>query len=307
MQNAALYEAHQRHWGKDGDPVLVWKVPTREMNPTIAQAEIDRAMERDPADAMTEFMAKFRSDLQSFVSIEAVRACADNVRERLPQRDHAYVAFVDPSGGSSDSMTLAISHMEGKTAVLDAVHEARPPFSPGAVVEEFCALLAKYQVWAVYGDRYAGEWAREPFRQRGISYEPAELTKSEIYLAFLQLLNSKAVALIEHPRLEHQLVSLERKVTRGGRDTIDHIRGGHDEIANAVAGACVLALEHGDTIPLRPLPAYAIGRSYDPLATLEENTLALAREEARSGWFSGPGSAPHWLEDGLSVQSYAKE
>ena len=93
------------------------------MNPTIAQAEIDRAMERDPADAMAEYLAEFRSDLQSFVSIEIVRACTDRVRERLPQRDRSYVAFVDPSGGSSDSMTLAIAHAEGKTAVLDAVRE----------------------------------------------------------------------------------------------------------------------------------------------------------------------------------------
>ena len=82
-------------------------------------------MERDPADAMAEFMAEFRSDLESFVSIEIVRACTDNVRERLPQLSHTYTAFVDPSGGSSDSMTLAIAHLEGKTAVVDAMREVR--------------------------------------------------------------------------------------------------------------------------------------------------------------------------------------
>jgi hypothetical protein len=89
--------------------------------------------------------------------------------------------------------------------------------------------------------------------------------------------------LIEHPRLERQLVSLERKVTRDGRDTIDHIRGGHDDIVNAVASACVLALEHGTAMPLRRLQAYAIGSSFDPLATAEENTVALMRKEARIG------------------------
>ena len=74
-KRGALYEAHQIHFGKDGDPVLVWKAPTRAMNPTIAQAEVDKAMERDPADAMAEFMAEFRSDIQSFVQIETVRDC----------------------------------------------------------------------------------------------------------------------------------------------------------------------------------------------------------------------------------------
>ena len=294
-KRGVLYEAHQRHYGRDGDPVLVWKAPTREMNRTIAQAEIDRAMERDPAEASAEFMAEFRSDLQSFVDVEIVRACTDNVRERLPQRAHSYVAFVDPSGGISDSMTLAISHMEGKTVVIDAVREVRAPFAPAAAVAEFAELLHRFQIFTVYGDRYAGNWPSEAFQAHGITYEPAELTKSELYLAFLPLLNSHAVSLIEHPRLEHQLVSLERKTTRGGRDTIDHMRGAHDDVANAVAGACVMALEHGDARPLRFLPSHAIGISHDPFLTTEENEAALQREEARlPGRFSGPGWAPTW-------------
>ena len=77
--------------------------------------------------------------------------------------------------------------------------------------------------------------------------------KSELYLGFLPMLNSHSVALIEHPRLEHQLVSLERKVTRNGRDTIDHMRGAHDDIANAVAGACVLAQQLGAGLPAHRL------------------------------------------------------
>jgi hypothetical protein len=33
-----------------------------------------------------------------------------------------------------------------------------------------------------------------------------------------------------------QLCSLERRTTRGGRDSIDHPPSGHDDLANAVAG-----------------------------------------------------------------------
>ena len=32
-----------------------------------------------------------------------------------------YVAFVDPSGGSQDSMTSGIAHLDAKRAVLDLV------------------------------------------------------------------------------------------------------------------------------------------------------------------------------------------
>ena len=38
-----------------------------------------------------------------------------------------------------------------------------------------------------------------------------------------------------------QLTSLERRTARGGRDSIDHAPGAHDDIANAVAGALVTA------------------------------------------------------------------
>ena len=34
----------------------------------------------------------------------------------------------------------------------------------------------------------------------------------------------------------NQLASLERRTARGGRDSIDHAPGAHDDIANAVSG-----------------------------------------------------------------------
>jgi hypothetical protein len=44
----------------------------------------------------------------------------------------------------ADSFTLAISHLEGRVAVLDAIRERRPPLRPEAVVEEFAALLRRW-------------------------------------------------------------------------------------------------------------------------------------------------------------------
>jgi hypothetical protein len=95
----------------------------------------------------------------------------------------------------------------------------------------------------VYGDRYAGEWPPEQFARNGISYEPSELNKSEIYLAFLPMLNSRTVALLTNDRLQRQLLSLERSPSRAGRDIIDHPRHGKDDVANAVAG-CMVMLQH---------------------------------------------------------------
>jgi hypothetical protein len=54
-------------------------------------------------------------------------------------------------------------------------------------------------------------------------------------------LNSRRVALLRHDKLQRQLLGLERSAIRGGRDRIDHVRGAKDDVANAVAGAVVLA------------------------------------------------------------------
>ena len=116
-----------------------------------------------------------------------------------------------------------------------------PPFSPEAVIEEFAKLLRSYRITSIRGDRYAGEFPREQFRKHGINYEPAERTKSELYGDLVPTINSGAVDLLDHPKLISQLIGLERRARSGGRDQIDHAPGGHDDIANAVAGAVLVS------------------------------------------------------------------
>jgi hypothetical protein len=70
-----------------------------------------------------------------------------------------------------------------------------------------------------------------------------EKPKSEIYQDLLPPINSGAVDLPDNDRLQQQLVTLERRTSRGGRDSIDHTPGAHDDVANAVAGAAVTAFK----------------------------------------------------------------
>jgi hypothetical protein len=115
------------------------------------------------------------------------------------------IAFVDPSGGAADSFTLAIAHMEGKTAVLDVIRELRAPFSPEAAVEQYCLLLRQYSINTVRGDGYGGLWPQEQFSKRGITYEPSERLKSQIYQDLLPLVNSRGCALLDHEVMKRQL------------------------------------------------------------------------------------------------------
>jgi hypothetical protein len=239
-----LWDAHKRYYSKPDSENLVWVAPTRTMNPTIPQSFIDAEFERDPASANAEYNAEFRSDIAAFVDLAVLESCTPaGVFEIPPVSGNGYLAFVDPSGGSSDSMTLAIAHRDKfGIGILDCIREVRPPFSPESVVDEFCTVLRQYRLTRVCGDRYAGEWAREPFRKRGIAYEPSEKPKSDIYRDTLPLLNSRKCELLDNRRLISQLHGLERRTARGGRDSIDHAPGSHDDVANAVAGALVIAL-----------------------------------------------------------------
>jgi hypothetical protein len=247
-KRGALFDAHRKHFGKDNGDILVWQAATRVMNPKVPQSVIDAAMERDPADASAEYLAQFRSDIEGFVDRAVIEACiTPHVYERPPQSGLHYVAFVDPSGGSADSFTAAIAHKDihRDAAVVDALREIRPPFSPEQTVVEIAQLLRSYRISRVEGDRYAGEWPREQFSKHGIHYEPSAKPKSSLYIDLLPLLNSARIDLLDNPRLIGQLCSLERRTARGGRDSIDHPPGAHDDLANAVAGACSAAIKRG--------------------------------------------------------------
>jgi hypothetical protein len=223
---------------------LVWQAAMRDMNPSVPQNCIDKHIADDAARAAAEYGAQFRTDVETFVSREVIDAAVVPGRHELPPMSGvSYAAFTDPSGGSSDSFTLAIAHRDtGGRVVLDAVRERRPPFSPDGVVQENAELLKAYGVRKVTGDRYGGEWPRERFRAHGIEYTIADKPKSDIYRDLLPVLNSGRAELLDVPRLSAQLCGLERRTARGGRDSIDHAPGSHDDVANCVAGSLLLVL-----------------------------------------------------------------
>ena len=177
-----------------------------------------------------------------------MQACVDRgVFERPPRSDITYYGFVDPSGGSADSFALAIGHLDAgkQSVVVDCLRERRPPFSPEAVTEEFAVLLRSYHITNISGDRYAGIWPVEQFSRFGVNYEQSAKPKSDLYGGLLPLINSKRVELLDHAKLLAQLCALERRTARGGKDSIDHPPGGHDDLINAVAGLATIQHQFG--------------------------------------------------------------
>lgn len=241
-----LYDAHRKYFGNDKqDRGLYIQASTRDLNPGIDEQDIAEAMEDDPQAAQSEYLGHFRADLQGFLDDVTVDSAIIPGRRMLPRGiGTKYVAFADPSGGRGDSFTLAIAHLEPAPAgkqdgrvVLDVLAAVAPPFDPESVVSGMAETLKTYGLREVTGDQYAGEWVPAAFQRHGITYKPSEFTRSEIYLECLPLFSQGRIELLDLPVLRTQLLLLERRTRAGGRDSVDHPRGAHDDHANSVCGA----------------------------------------------------------------------
>jgi hypothetical protein len=71
-RRGAAWQAFRNHHGRDHDPVLVWKADTATMNPTVSAHVIAAAYEAYPVAASSEYGGEFRTDLEAFVSREAL-------------------------------------------------------------------------------------------------------------------------------------------------------------------------------------------------------------------------------------------
>ncbi|QDM33521.1 hypothetical protein FNL55_20900 [Tardiphaga sp. vice352] len=241
-RTGALWNLHRDYYSVEDPSILCVKGTSREFNPSLPQAVIDRALERDPAAARAEYLAEWRDDLESYVSKDIVLSCVEEgVRERPPNRQYTYFGFVDAAGGSgADSMTLCIGHDEDGTAVIDAIREFAPPFSPDATVADFAMLLRTYGIREVTGDKWGGDFVGEAFRRHNIEYHTADKNKSEMYVEVLPRLNSRTISLPDLPKLINQLASLERRHSRTGRVVISAPPRAHDDVSDSVCGCAVL-------------------------------------------------------------------
>ncbi|MGH8306589.1 MAG: hypothetical protein ACRETG_13365, partial [Steroidobacteraceae bacterium] len=244
-----LFNAHRKYYGNDSATRgLYIQASSRELNPLLDEQAIADAMEDDPAAGQSEYLGLFRADLQGFLDDATVDGAIVGDRRELPRvAGCRYVAFCDPSGGRQDAFTLAIAHQEPKKVgkadrlVLDAVRSIAPPFDPESTVESLAETLREYGIGQVVGDQYAGEWVAASFRKHGVTYKPSERSRSEIYLEMLPQFSRGVVELLDLPQLRTQLLLLERRTRSGGRDSVDHPRGAHDDLANSACGALLAA------------------------------------------------------------------
>jgi hypothetical protein len=243
-----LYDMWRDHYGVDASDVLVIQAQEPSiLNPTIDPGVIARAMAEDPEAARSEWYGQFRSDVSQFLPDALIDAAIIENRIELPYAmNQGYVAFVDVSGGVSDASVLGIAHKEPGTRaehlVLDQLVIAKAPHSPHEAVARFAAVLQRFAIRTVVGDRYGANWVSDAFKHVSVRYEAATLDKSGIYSEVLPFFAEKRVELLDDRQLATELRLLERRPRAGGRgDAIDHPPRAHDDCANAACGALWLA------------------------------------------------------------------
>ena len=106
-RRGVLWKAWSKYHDQPDSDVVLVQAATRDLNPTFDVTAIDKALEDDPSSARAEYFAEFRTDVESFVSREAIDECTVAGRHELPPVSSLdYEAIVDPSGGSgADSCT----------------------------------------------------------------------------------------------------------------------------------------------------------------------------------------------------------
>lgn len=235
-----LYEQYKKHFGKNKSRTLIWQASTKSMNPTYDDELMQRNIELDPVKMRAEYSATFREDIENFFSEKDIERITGLI-ESLPFRpENRYFAFTDSSGGKHDSFTLAIAHSENKKIIVDSVYETKPPFNPNDVVQDYSKLLKQFNVFEVIGDKYSAEWVAGSFKRENIRYIQSDLSKSDLYIYFQSLVMQNKVEIPKNEKLKTQFLLLERRTGMGGKDSIDHPQGAHDDLANAVAGISTL-------------------------------------------------------------------
>jgi hypothetical protein len=242
-ETGVVYQIHKNHFGPAGDPlILVVESDSKGLNPKLDQARIDREYALDAEGAQAEWGGKFRVPISLYLPRSLVEAAVEKgmtIRPRLP--GVKYLAFTDPASGTgTDSFTMGIGHRsrdaDRDVLLIDALWEARPPFSAIDVVKGHADALKQWGLTEIMGDDYGGGMVASMFAKQGIRYQSCPLTASQLYLHALPAWTSRMVVMCDVSRAGDQLVNLRRKVGQAGQESVVHLGKSHDDLANVVSG-----------------------------------------------------------------------
>jgi hypothetical protein len=119
----------------------------------------------------------------------------------------------------NDEMALAIGHIEGDTIFIDLVEAWTAETdgtrtTPDDALAQIIGICKEYRVKEIQGDKYNSGWIERDLEEFEFSICP--LSKSDLFLNLLPLVNNSKIRLPDDPVMLSQLKYLERKRGRHG-------------------------------------------------------------------------------------------
>ena len=231
-------------------PAVLYVVATsQQMNATFDPAFIAAELERDPVGNAAEYLSVERTDREAFIDAalvdgltrteprELLRGARRSCRRTVSLlRRCGRVRWAWRRRSRSGCSSRRHPHRGGRVSALARTSRSCPRRGRGRTVPQGLRAELVRRLTATAPNLPAASTAR---RMCGLLDAPD--TRSDTYLRLLPLMTTGRVEFPPDPQLRHELLSLERRTHRSGKDSVDHRTGAHDDVANAVAIAAVQA------------------------------------------------------------------
>jgi hypothetical protein len=218
--------------------LLVWQASTETMTPRISHEELERERTNDPTYYEREYMARFVSDLETFLPWPDIHAAVQHWTERPPEPEPFYIAALDASGlTGGDTFTFGIGHSADAGFVVDVLRGWRRAAVP-QVCDEISSVCKAFRVRNVIADQFAFTFLSELLRQRDIGLDQLTFSarsKPELFFDLKNMLAQGKIQLPDNPEMIRELRALESTRTSGGNYKICAPRGMHDDYVTVLA------------------------------------------------------------------------
>jgi hypothetical protein len=230
---------------------------SREMNPRLSAAWLDKQRVKDPDLYRREYLAEFVA-AGAFLDSLDVLACVRRGSGVLPPvQTNRYRGAIDPAF-AQDNFSLGIAHVEGETVIVDGVWVwHRGGFEH--TLDEVVAVAKRYRIDTLRTDQFSSQAVLEGLARRGLGCYPKPWDNMGKYEAFSRLkagLATRQVQLPDDEGLTSELLTLEARPTRSGATFIGASGGAKDDRATVLAALMDMtskALSPGDESRLREL------------------------------------------------------
>lgn len=261
-----VYDLYDRSSRGELEDFYLTKAATREMNPSVSERTINRAMTRDSQSASVEYFAEFADPTAAYLDSDTIdRAIDRRHKTEKGEKNQRYVMAIDPAT-MGDRYAFMICHRENGKIVHDFSHIMLPPVDPNAAEDLLFDLVNRFNP-----DRIRCDTAATVERLKGkiprLEYTPfSRPMKLRIYGALKESFNLSQISIYKDENLIDELRALQ---IRNGVD-ISAPKSGrvkHDDLADCLA-LCVDALTGeekisviADPFAIWPIPE---GATYHP-------------------------------------------